>query len=234
MPPLLQSEYQASPDPAKLKLQLAGVSTANGSMGTPRRLYKTPFGDGILTHIRPNDGTASVSLSWGAVLYCPAYLLGISPEQVDDFGGDDEVAPLPAHASSERQRRRLSSTDSHGKGQEALIRKLVNQVPPGMEDDEYYRSMKPKAAAAAASAPIQRTETPPKPPTVAKPAPLPFRSVKVVTECVVQLELMGAVSVITDSYLSCLSNENVTALIDTLENSIEFARKFNADRCGAI
>lgn len=59
---------------------------------------------------------------------------------------------------------------------------------------------------------------------------LPFRSVKVVTECVVQLELVAVVRVLSEHYLGCLSVDNVTAIVNTLENSVEFARKFNADR----
>lgn len=49
-----------------------------------------------------------------------------------------------------------------------------------------------------------------------------------------QLELVSVANVLTETYLPCLSNENVLALINTLENSIEFARKFNADRCVCV
>lgn len=200
----------------------------NPAPGTPRRLYKTPYGNGIMTSVRPEDGMASVSLSWGAVLYCPAHLLGITDEQLVAMERD-KVTPLqpsrmvaPAAAS----RRRHSSVDEHAEEAQKIVNRSLHQAPPGMDEEEYAKQIARARPTVAVPAPAPA----PQPSAPARVPTLPFRSVKVVTECVVQLELVSIVNVLAESYLACLSNDNILAIITTLENSVEFARKFNADR----
>jgi hypothetical protein len=225
----LQSEGHLSPT-NKLRLQLAasGSTGPSPTPGTPRRLYKTPYGDGILTHIRTEDGVASVSLNWGAILYCPSYLLGVTDQQLDALG--EEHVPVP-RKSDAQQRRRISSTD-----QDALIQRCLDQVPPGLDEDEYARQqVRIRNAKQATTVPKPAGATVKQGEKVSPPKPhraptLPFRSIKVVTECVVQLELIAVVNVLTESYLTVLSNDNLVSIITILENSVEFARKFNADR----
>jgi Sec7-like guanine-nucleotide exchange factor len=59
---------------------------------------------------------------------------------------------------------------------------------------------------------------------------LPFDSVRVVTQCVVQLELISAVGVLAGAHLDSLTKAHVDTLITLLEKSAAFARAFNADR----
>jgi len=59
---------------------------------------------------------------------------------------------------------------------------------------------------------------------------LPFSSQRVITQCVVQLELIGCVGVLADAHLDSLELEHVDILLALLQNSAEFAGKFNADR----
>ena len=59
---------------------------------------------------------------------------------------------------------------------------------------------------------------------------LPFSALAVVTQCVVQLELIGAVSVLADAHMDSLSLENVETLLGLLQGSADFARRFNGDR----
>jgi brefeldin A-inhibited guanine nucleotide-exchange protein len=51
-----------------------------------------------------------------------------------------------------------------------------------------------------------------------------------VTQCVVQLELIGAVGVLADAHLASLTLAHVEALLGLLGASADFARRFNADR----
>jgi hypothetical protein len=61
-------------------------------------------------------------------------------------------------------------------------------------------------------------------------AGLPFRSSKVVTQCVVQLELIATVAVLAEAHLGALSTDNIVALIGVLQDSSAFAQSFNANR----
>jgi Sec7-like guanine-nucleotide exchange factor len=59
---------------------------------------------------------------------------------------------------------------------------------------------------------------------------LPFNAQRVVTQCVVQLELIGCAGVLADAHLSSLKMTHVDELLSLLQGSAEFARKFNGDR----
>jgi hypothetical protein len=59
---------------------------------------------------------------------------------------------------------------------------------------------------------------------------LPFNAQRVVTQCVVQLELIGCAGVLADAHLSSLKISHVDELLSLLQGSAEFARKFNGDR----
>ena len=59
---------------------------------------------------------------------------------------------------------------------------------------------------------------------------LPFSSVRVVTQCVVQLELISAVGVLADAHLPSLTYGHVELLLGLLQRSAAFARRFNGDR----
>jgi hypothetical protein len=88
-------------------------------------------------------------------------------------------------------------------------------------------------APAAAAAPVEAAAPIPAPAVKASPPPvtgLPFSSSKVVTQCVVQLELIGAVGVLCDAQLASLSIHHVESLLSLLQSSASFARRFNADR----
>ncbi len=63
------------------------------------------------------------------------------------------------------------------------------------------------------------------------PRPLPFNSVRVVTQCVVQVELIQTVSAMAArGTLRPLGAHLVSELLDELEAAAAFARNFNADR----
>lgn len=59
---------------------------------------------------------------------------------------------------------------------------------------------------------------------------LPFRQEPVVTDCVVQLGLIDALRAMVDTCLPALEEEHVRMVLQALTDSLEFARKFNADR----
>ena len=61
-------------------------------------------------------------------------------------------------------------------------------------------------------------------------ASLPFNSQRVITQCVVQLELISSVGLLAESHLKGLTMDQLKILLDLLENTGEFARRFNADR----
>lgn len=86
-----------------------------------------------------------------------------------------------------------------------------------------------KVEAAAVAAPSKPTR-PPGPNPNAPPKPLPFNGNAVITQCVVQLELIGAVSVLADAHIESLSLKNVETLLGLLQSSADFARRFNGDR----
>ena len=89
-------------------------------------------------------------------------------------------------------------------------------------------------AAAAAAAEAAKPPPPPAPaPAPAAPAGpkvLPFNSMRVVTQCVVQLELITSVGVLADAHLDSLTERHVQLLLRLLQDSADFARAFNADR----
>jgi brefeldin A-inhibited guanine nucleotide-exchange protein len=63
------------------------------------------------------------------------------------------------------------------------------------------------------------------------PRPLPFNSVRVVTQCVVQVELIETLTVLTSRNLAtALPLEQLSTLLDELDHAAKFARDFNADR----
>ena len=159
--------------------------------GSARRLCKTPYGDGIVTSVRRSDGIASVSLSWGAVLHCPAEAVGITQENLLEMTRQDKEAFMTQWTT----RRSLSPVD--------------------FESDDG----------------LQPSYDGPPHSGEAVDGMLPFRSVRVVTQCVVQLELVNTVAQICDRYLDRLSLENLRTLLSLLETSSSFARKFNADKC---
>lgn len=80
------------------------------------------------------------------------------------------------------------------------------------------------AAAAAAKKALKVTRGPGGEPV------LPFNSVRVVTQCVVQLELIGSVGVLADAHLDSLELQHVEVLLSLLQASADFAQRFNADR----
>lgn len=80
----------------------------------------------------------------------------------------------------------------------------------------------PAPAAAAPSAPAAAPAS--------TPGGLRFSSVRVVTQCVVQLELISAVGVLADAHLPSLTYGHVEALLGLLQRSADFARRFNGDR----
>ena len=53
---------------------------------------------------------------------------------------------------------------------------------------------------------------------------------RVVTQCVVQLELIASVGVLADAHLDSLQFHHVEAILGLLQRSADFARRFNADR----
>jgi hypothetical protein len=57
-----------------------------------------------------------------------------------------------------------------------------------------------------------------------------FNSVRVITQCVVQLELIAAVGVLAGAHLASLRERHVHVLLQLLQGSADFARRFNADR----
>jgi hypothetical protein len=59
---------------------------------------------------------------------------------------------------------------------------------------------------------------------------LPFRSTKVVTQCVVQLELISTVAVLSEVHLGALTKDNIASLVSCLQSSAAFAQAFNANR----
>eukprot|EP01138_Halocafeteria_seosinensis_P008060 gb/GECG01008236.1/.p1 GENE.gb/GECG01008236.1/~~gb/GECG01008236.1/.p1 ORF type:complete len:1924 (+),score=268.60 gb/GECG01008236.1/:1-5772(+) len=61
-------------------------------------------------------------------------------------------------------------------------------------------------------------------------ASLPFNSQRVITQCVVQLELISSVGLLAESHLKGLGIDQLEVLLGLLEKSSEFARQFNADR----
>ena len=61
---------------------------------------------------------------------------------------------------------------------------------------------------------------------------LPFRSSKVVTQCVVQLELISTVALLAESHLSALTTASITKLVHVLQASAAFAQAFNANMYG--
>jgi hypothetical protein len=60
---------------------------------------------------------------------------------------------------------------------------------------------------------------------------LPFDSTKVVTQCVVQLELISTTGILSELFLESLSTENVLVIISALQGAAVFAQNFNADKC---
>lgn len=64
----------------------------------------------------------------------------------------------------------------------------------------------------------------------AETPPLPFDSIQVVTQCVVQLELISSVGSIIDSTIQYLKPPHIRLLVQLLDESSRFARAFNADR----
>jgi hypothetical protein len=57
-----------------------------------------------------------------------------------------------------------------------------------------------------------------------------FNAQRVITQCVVQLELITAVGCLADAHLASLHEAHVNTLLELLQGSAAFARKFNADR----
>ena len=62
------------------------------------------------------------------------------------------------------------------------------------------------------------------------PTQLPFRSTTVVTQCVVQLELVSSVGILVEHALPHLSSDQLMRLVEALSASSSFARQFNMDR----
>ena len=62
------------------------------------------------------------------------------------------------------------------------------------------------------------------------PTQLPFRSTTVVTQCVVQLELISSVGILVEHALPHLNNEQIMRLVESLASSSGFALQFNMDR----
>ncbi len=78
-----------------------------GNAASFRHLCKTPYGDGIITSVRSDDGMASVSLMWGAILYCPATAVGVTQEQLEAAERQRQAELMDQRAS----RRRLSLSE---------------------------------------------------------------------------------------------------------------------------
>jgi hypothetical protein len=84
-----------------LPLQVLG-GAGSGASTSFRHLCKTPYGDGIITSVRTEDGVASVSLMWGAILYCPASFAGVTQEQLDAADQQRRAELLDKRASTRR------------------------------------------------------------------------------------------------------------------------------------
>lgn len=174
--------------------------------GSARRLCRTPYGDGIVTSVRRSDGMASVSLSWGAVLHCPAELVGVTAEHMLEMTRQDNAAYLDQRAT----RHSLSPTEFDDGGDVDGLPMVYDSAPHGGSG----------AGSGAGGGGL-----------AGDGGPLPFRSVRVVTQCVVQLELVATVALLCSQYLHALSTDNLRTLLTVLETAATFARTFNADKC---
>jgi hypothetical protein len=180
----------------------ASTPDALVDVGSARRLCNTPYGNGIVTAVRSTDGIASVSLSWGAVLHCPAEAVGITQEQLLEMTQQDKQAFMNQWTT----RRSLSPSDFDTGTDDELPSHFFDHVHGQQQQQQQQHG------------------------GVAVDGLLPFQSVKVVTQCVVQLELVNTVAQLCDRYLDHLSLDNLRTLLALLETSSSFARRFNADR----
>lgn len=172
---------------------------------TPRRLCHTPYGDGIIVSVGHGSGLCIVSLNWGASLYCPLSFVGVTEEQILEMGRQEHQELVQQRSA----RRRLSTSE-------------FEYVPPTKASASAASTT--AAAAAGASATAGATAT-------AGETQLPFNSGRVVTQCIVQLELIATVALLTETYLDRLTTENIVSLLTLLEGSAAFARMFNNDKC---
>ena len=109
----------------------------------------------------------------------------------------------------------------------SALRTAVTATAPSSTQVQAAAATKRRVVSVRGAAP----PTPAAPPAVKAPAArLPFNSVRVVTQCVVQLELIASVGVLADAHLDSLTLNHVLALLGLLESSADFARRFNADR----
>jgi len=89
-------------------------------------------------------------------------------------------------------------------------------------------------AAPSAVAAVPKKPTGPKPSQPPAPTPskiqLPFSQGRVIVQCLTQLELIGAVSVLAEAHIGSLTLDHVETLLNLLQSSADFARRFNGDR----
>ena len=77
---------------------------------------------------------------------------------------------------------------------------------------------------------VLATSANPDAPQAAPAVSLPFKSQSVITQCVVQLELISSVGILVQRHLANLSEPQLTTLVAALRDSAAFAARFNKDR----
>jgi len=105
---------------------------------------------------------------------------------------------------------------------EATAAASGGMVPPSTPDKGQGQDRRQRTAAANARA---------APPRAADPPPaLPFNATRVLTQCVVQLELVTAVGILANGHVQALTLDQLRHLLELLEECADFARRFNSNR----
>jgi hypothetical protein len=163
-----------------------------------------PFGAARLVSVRPEDGIVVVALPFGTAFVAPS---AVRPAQAAPLSAEAEAFAVVAADAAQVA---AEAAQAH-----AAAAAVVAALPvPGAARKPVAPPPAPAVVAAAAAA---------------RPL-LPFSSVRVVTQCVVQLELIGCVGVLADAHLDSLELVHVDSLLGLLQGSADFARRFNADR----